>query len=500
MKGLENMPWRKSNETGIFQVDEHGYISPVHAPDLVFGVVREVNYTFQPKNPYWACRPCHSIAGEMADKTQCHGSTSVSALPGYMLRHVTGERTLDVHRCPNRMACLVDVLVAISASPAPASYLVRASFAPKVRKDEYQRSEPLEMLGSRPPVVAKAMKAAALVAFAVRLITVGRAVVSNGLFYAFALNSAKPRTDTQQIFKVFLAFLTISCRSLSALPKTRHYAKLTNDIKAAGEALYQSLFAVDLVISSEPGSMNFAYDCWGLTEEGPALVVWGNMFVPPLIAAAARLAKGPRILMYEAAFGTRCVENLWPLLNLPRFWLAAGTTLLLLLVGPVLWLMLAAKDPAKEVWDQRSETVAFLVAGYRPTLRWWEVMVLGRKAAIFAVSALLPMSLAPASHLIYLLGIVVVAELLHVTIRPHASNLWHRLEARMLGISSVCLVLVMSLLVEWPFMPYAIYVASSALFFALTSGVYIYFLWLYIRSSVFKSPNLGEEDREGEEG
>ena len=95
---------------------------------------------------------------------------------------------------------------------------------------------------------------------------------------------------------------------------------------------------------------------------------------------------------------------------------------------------------------------------------------------------------------------MIVAELLHITIRPYASPLLNRLEAQMLGISSACLVLVISLLVEWPFMPYAIYVASSALFFALTIGVYIYFLWLYIRSAFAKTPDMGEEDKAEEQG
>ena len=69
----------------------------------------------------------------------------------------------------------------------------------------------------------------------------------------------------------------------------------------------------------------------------------------------------------------------------------------------------------------------------------------------------------------------------------------------MLGISSACLVLVISLLVEWPFMPYAIYVTSSTLFFGLTVGVYIYFLCLYIRSALDKQPETSKADQ-AEEG
>ncbi|CAE6952645.1 pmp10 [Symbiodinium sp. CCMP2592] len=530
LKGLNSASWRIQSETGMFTADEYGHISPRQAPDLVFGIVSEVNYTFQPeKNPYLACLPCHDVASEMADKIQCHGATSASSLRGYMLLHVAGKQRLEVHRCPNCMACPGSNLSLTSAGELAARSRLCA--------EGYQsspgciRCEPGYGRHMLDPFVCAPCAGRSLVQ------QVGMAVVSSGLFYVLALNSAKPQTDTQQIFKVFLAFLTISCRSLSALPNTRHYKRLISDIYAGAQALYQCLFAVDLVISTEPGSMNSSYDCWGLVD-GPvnlywsiflswsiptallllswcwlgkrgwlkALVVWGNMFVPPLIGAAAKLlpcfstqAEGSRILMYEAAFGTPCVESLSLLLKLPRFWLAAATSLLLLLVGPLLWLALAARDPGKELWEGRRETAAFLVAGYRPTLRWWEVIVLGRKAAVFVVATLLPMSWAPASHLVYLLGIMIVAEILHVTIRPYASPFLNRLEAQMLGISSACLVLVISLIVEWPFMPYAMYVASSALFFALTAGVYIYFLWIYIRSAFAKTSDMGEEDEEADE-
>ena len=75
----------------MFQVDEHGHISPTQAPDLVFGIDHEVSYAFRPKNPYLACLPCHDVASEMADKTQCRGGTSASSLRGYMLLHVAGR-------------------------------------------------------------------------------------------------------------------------------------------------------------------------------------------------------------------------------------------------------------------------------------------------------------------------------------------------------------------------------------------------------------------------
>ena len=313
----------------------------------------------------------------------------------------------------------------------------------------------------------------------------GWTVLSSSAFYTVALLSAKPRTDTQQIFKVFLAFVTISCRSLAAFLNTQQYQRLKEDLYVSANAIYRVLFAVDLVTTIEPGSSMDSYDCWGLVE-GPvdvlwslflawaipfvllvvswcwsgvqgglkALVVWGNLFVPVFAGAATKLTacfstqEGQgRVLMYDAALGTPCASSMAELARLSRFWLALGTGVILFLLGPVLWLWLAARDPEKD------ETVAFLVVGYRPTLRWWEVIVLVRKTAIFVVAAMFPMSWAPGAHVIYLLGITIVAQLLHVTIQPYANDFLNRLEAQTLGISSACLVLVISLLVEWPFRP-----------------------------------------------
>ena len=154
------------------------------------------------------------------------------------------------------------------------------------------------------------------------------------------------------------------------------------------------------------------------------LVVWGNVFVPPLFGAVAKLtpcystqASRYRILMYEAAKNTECASTMGEMLRLPRFWIALGTGTLLLLLGPALWFYLAAEDPAKSKRDQQAQSFAFLVAGYRPLLRWWEITVLIRKVAIFVVATWFPMSFAPGAHLLYLLVVMIVAELVHVSVR-----------------------------------------------------------------------------------
>ena len=143
------------------------------------------------------------------------------------------------------------------------------------------------------------------------------------------------------------------------------------------------------------------------------------MFVPPLFGAVARLtpcystqASHYRILMYEAAKNTACASTLGEMLPLPRFWAALATGTLLLLLGPVLWFYLAANRKR----DQQAESFAFLVAGYRPLLPWWEITVLIRKVAIFVVATWFPMSFAPGAHLLYLLVVMIVAELVHVSV------------------------------------------------------------------------------------
>ena len=187
------------------------------------------------------------------------------------------------------------------------------------------------------------------------------------------------------------------------------------------------------------------------------------------------------------------------MLGLQRFRLAVGTASFLILIGPILWLWLAARDPALGKTPERQQTVGFLVTGYKPWLRWWEVTVLARKSAIFIVATWFPMSFAPGAHLAYLLLIVVVAELVHSTVRPYSSPFLNRLEGQALGISSVCVVLVISLLVEWPFKPYAIYVGSCAILFLLTAGVYSYFFYLYICALLVKEDAEVQRDTEDSE-
>ena len=80
----------------------------------------------------------------------------------------------------------------------------------------------------------------------------------------------------------------------------------------------------------------------------------------PLKTQTPRKARHTRILMYEAALGTKCVSSFSDMLGLSRFWLAAGTSLLLLLLGPLLWLALAACDPTKEPANHFSDPNACL--------------------------------------------------------------------------------------------------------------------------------------------
>ena len=81
-------------------------------------------------------------------------------------------------------------------------------------------------------------------------------------------------------------------------------------------------------------------------------------------------------------------------------------------------------------------------------------MVLTRKSTIVVVSTYFPLSWAPGAHLVYLLLVNILAQIFHVTVRPYESPSLNRLEAQALAVSSLCLGLVLSLLAEWPFMPY----------------------------------------------
>ena len=246
--------------------------------------------------------------------------------------------------------------------------------------------------------------------------------------------------------------------------------------------------------------------CFGIRSWRMCLVVWGNVFIPPLCGAAAKLVPcfttqegGQRLLMYEAAFGTLCSATAAQANVLPRIWLLVATVAVLVLIGPILWLSLAVPTLTERHGKEDDATIGFLVAGYEYRYRWWEVTVLARKAAIFVVAAWFPMSWAPGAHLVYLILIMVFAELIHGSIRPYISPRLDRLEGQALGVSCICLVLVTSLLAEWPFRPYAIYVGTCVLLFLLTAGAYLYFLRIYIRAVLAKDHATEEAEDDSEE-
>ena len=525
VRSLDDVTVKNKHQTVKFNIGHDGTISPAEAPGLVIGIDHDVTYVYQPRNPYSACLACHSVALQAADKVQCLGATAVVSQPGYMLFHRPGESRLQVHECPNKGACPGSNLsLSAEGHMSPHSRLCAEGYkrSPGCVRCEHGYGRPqLDPFVCRPCGILSLTQRAAL------------AAVSSGAFYAVALASARPKTNTQQIFKVFLSFLTISCRGLSALPYTPHFEQMKQDMYATAQSLSRGFLMLNFIISAEPGAGIHSYDCWGFTD-GPvnlfwgfsltwaiplgllalsccwlgyggwlkALLVWGNVFIPVLVGAAAKLIpcfstqeNGDRVLMYEASFGTPCASTMASMAKLPRFWLAMGTVLVLLLLGPILWLSLVGQDGARDKTTERKETVAFLTAGYKPMLCWWEVIVLSRKAAVFIVATWFPMSWAPGIHLVYLLSIVAVAELLHATVQPYDNASLNRLEARMLGVSSICLLLVASLLVRWPYRPYAVYLATIVLLLVLTAGAYFYFLCLYIHSTFTREPETDAAEK-----
>ena len=304
IQGLRSVYWSSENDTGMFVVVENGAVSPVNAPGLVLGVGHDVAYRYEPTNPYDACLPCHQVAPEAPDKIRCHGGTHVSSLPGFMILHIKGSRTLFVHSCPNADACPgSNVSLTAEGDLAPGSQICAEGYA---ANPGCVRCAPGYGRPHLEPFTCRACGTMSV------LQQVGIAALSSGTFYAFALHTARPRTNTQQIFKLFLAFFTISCRSLSAMRHTLHYQRLKSDL--------YFFFAVDWIDAVEPGVGVSSFDCWGLAT-GPlevkrrvmlewaiplglmlisscwlgacrwlkVLVVWGNLFVPALFGAAASL-------------------------------------------------------------------------------------------------------------------------------------------------------------------------------------------------------------------
>ncbi|CAE7244944.1 pmp10 [Symbiodinium pilosum] len=218
IRGADKLSWPKSSHSDLFLMDKNGIISPQLAPKLAFGIDHDVTYTFRPRNPHEACLPCHQLAPELFDKIQCDGGTQVQSAAGYMILHTQGSRKVHVHKCPNKAACPGSKL-RLTAEGQTSSRSVLCA-------EGYQRSPGCILCSpgyGRPPLdpfICQACGSASHVQ------QISLATLASGIFFAIALNSARPRRGTQQIFKVFLAFLTISCRSLSAVPYTLQFQRL----------------------------------------------------------------------------------------------------------------------------------------------------------------------------------------------------------------------------------------------------------------------------------
>ena len=105
VKPGEAVNWANVSDSEMFRIDKHGIISPLHAPFVAIGVDRDVIFSYAPSDPYEACVSCLDLAEQLADKLLCPGGTHARASSGYMLLHEPGQRTLEVHACPNKAAC-----------------------------------------------------------------------------------------------------------------------------------------------------------------------------------------------------------------------------------------------------------------------------------------------------------------------------------------------------------------------------------------------------------
>eukprot|EP00971_Amphidinium_carterae_P069243 1370180-Amphidinium_carterae.1 len=122
-------------------------------------------------------------------------------------------------------------------------------------------------------------------------------------------------------------------------------------------------------------------------------------------------------------------------------------TIMLLLLGPWLWVHLTLK--AGDLGIQESNAIHFLVSGYRDEVLWWEGVVLLRKMVIFAVAVFWPLSCSSRGYTLYLLAIVQAATLANVIVKPYCDPALNSLETIVLLISGICLVLVALMQIEW---------------------------------------------------
>mmetsp|Transcript_4841 Transcript_4841/g.8398 ORF Transcript_4841/g.8398 Transcript_4841/m.8398 type:complete len:1118 (+) Transcript_4841:44-3397(+) len=481
-------------------------------PDLVVGIGHDTTYVFDPE-PAQTCILCSDFGINAADKIACDGGSHLQLRPGYMLIHQQGNQLPELHRCPNAQACpgghysvQSDGSPGIQENICADAYDTHSQGCSQCRA-AYARTG-LDPFVCNPCGATKLWQRISL------------AVLSTLGLFIVALRSAQARTQAQQIFKILLSFVTIAGRCLSTLTFSPYYSRLLHLSKLWVSTVSVAITSVDILTYIEPGGSSSSLDCWGgrpldlhenlalvLIVPGSLLllflavgipvkgseaglsvwVVWSNLHMPPLAGAIMKFfpctvttEEGERLKIFSMHTGAQCSSGLNGMLQDRLLLQGCGFVLALLVLGPLFWTYLTLHARALGIHD--STIISFLVTGYREEFHWWEAIVLLRKMTIFAVAVFFPLSSNSRSYTIYLAMVMLAALLANNSVRPYSDPALNSLETNVLCLSTLCLVLVGAMQIEWPLQPghgFAMYILTLVVLFVVIFGTFAHLVWKY---------------------
>lgn len=168
-------------------------------------------------------------------------------------------------------------------------------------------------------------------------------------------------------------------------------------------------------------------------------IVLGNTFLPKILGQFLR--RIPCYSLQQESSDRASYGGFTDTYDFERGLQLAGIGILICLVtGPVYWLVLLRRSMDWPEEEYR-ECLGYLVAGYKGTRQWWEVVVVLRRALFVSSVTLFPASYAPNYLTTSAVTVILASTLLHVRLQPYDDEMMNSLEMATLTSSIIALVL-----------------------------------------------------------
>jgi len=405
-----------------------------------------------------SCVPCDTLgrAAGVGMTVECAGGSHAKAPFGKMLMYNVskGSATPDAYHCPNPRACPGGTLW---MAWGPVDNGTETAFGWRPRKNDicaagYDPDTPgclacQQGYGRQQwdPFTCK-MCGLAWVGW-------GAFVVQPLVLFILGLRSAgqaEQASSFSSILKILLSWMQISSLVMFVLPFGHQYHKVAtklDDMLSKGEAIRNIPFyspSLDCLLNRmlTPGQhlgLRLLIPVASLVvvlvtqrlhgyNFHQIILVWTNTFLPEVTGCCWRyvpcvaVSKEYTRLAAHAIFrGGALGDADWTCSGYEYVYrLVRGSVGLLvcILVGPVYWLYVIRDSRSWEP-KKRSQSLNFLIQGYKPSCDWWEVTVLTRKMMLVVCAAALPVSSCPGLYVLGLMFIMILAQVAHAEYTPY---------------------------------------------------------------------------------